>query len=135
MISLLIDANLDGHARLLRNRLFSADWSSISQGLGVELLFLEDVGLDRHSPDNVVWQVCQDHGYWLLTANRNQEKADSLEAMIRTASNFDSIPVLTLADANRMLQGGDYLDRVVERLLDILMRKAQFLGTGRLFLP
>ncbi|MFO0810376.1 MAG: hypothetical protein U0746_17265 [Gemmataceae bacterium] len=133
--ALLVDANLDGHADLLAARLQSDLWREFRDYLNIHILHFEDVPLDRDATDEAVWRLCQERGYWLLTANRNHESADSLEAAIRREGTADSIPVLTLADPQRALQGGAYLDRVVERLLVYLLNPEQYRGTGRLYLP
>ena len=135
MISLLIDVNLDGHALLLDRRLRTSAWLEFYASLDLRLLHFEDVGLDRSTKDEAVWQFCQDHGYFLLTANRNQDSADSLEATIRKKNTSESLPVFTFADAERIYQSPAYLDNVIERLLDYLLNPEQYRGAGRLFLP
>ena len=104
MIALLIDANLDGQAELLQARLASDRWREFRDYLDLRFLHFENVGLDRGAKDDVVWRFCQKHGYWLLTANRNQDSEDSLEATIRREATTESVPVLTLADAQRVIK-------------------------------
>ena len=135
MVTLLIDANLDGQAERLSVHLRSATWLEITDYLALQFLHLEDVGLDRTAKDDVVWRLCQERGYYLLTANRNQETDDSLEATIRREGTSDSLPVFTLADARRILQSSAYMERVAETLLDYLLIRDNFRGAGRLFLP
>jgi len=79
--------------------------------------------------------LCQQHGYYLLTANRNLEAEDSLEATIRREGTAQSLPVFTFADADRIHKSAAYLDEVVESLLEYLLDEANYRGTGRLFLP
>jgi hypothetical protein len=135
VISLLIDVNLDGHAALLDRRLETETWREVRDHLGIRLLHFETVGLDRTAKDNVVWRLCQDKGYYLLTANRSRESEESLEATIRREGTAQSLPVFTLADADRMYQSASYLEEVVESLLEYLLDEANCRGTGRLFLP
>ena len=85
--------------------------------------------------DNVVWRLCQEKGYYLLTANRNLESENSLEATIRREGTAQSLPVFTFADANRIYQSAAYLDDVVETLLEYLLDEGNYRGSGRLFLP
>jgi hypothetical protein len=133
--TLLIDAHLDGHAALLAMRLNSEMWREVCAHLKVQFLYLEQVGLDRTAKDDVVWRLCQAKGFYLLTANRNLESEDSLEATIRREGKVDSLPVFTFADADRIYQSAAYLDEVVESLLDYLLDAENYRGAGRLYLP
>lgn len=135
MVTLLVDANLDGHAELLDLRLQSDAWRELRDHLDIQFLHLEKAGLDRTTRDDVVWRFCQQHGFYLLTANRNLESEDSLEATIRREGTAESLPVFTLADADRVYQSAAYLDEVVETMVDYLFDEANCRGTGRLFLP
>lgn len=135
MATLLIDANLDGHAERLNTRLRSDSWREICDFLELQFLHLEDVGLDRTAKDDIVWRLCQARGFYLLTANRNRKSDDSLEATIRREGTAESLPVFTLSDAQRLLQSSTYLESVVEGLLDYLLYQDNYRGTGRLFLP
>jgi hypothetical protein len=47
----------------------------------------------------------------------------------------DSLPVLTMANPNRLSRSGVYLGRVVEQLFEYLLESHNYLGVGRLFLP
>jgi hypothetical protein len=133
--TLLVDGNLDGHAGLLLSRLTSEDWKLFSDHLGLQILLLEDVGLDRESPDDDIWRFCQANSYYLLTDNRNMESEVSLEATIRREGTSESLPVFTLADAKRLYQSPEYLEKVVDSLLDRLLSAANYLGAGRVYLP
>src|SRR5262245_12654589 len=116
-------------------RLQSETWREFSAHLTIRFLRFEDVGLDRNAKDNAVWQFCQQHRHYLLTANRNLESEDSLEATIRRENTAQSLPVFTFADADRIYHSAAYLDDVVESLLQYLLGEANYLGTGRLYLP
>jgi hypothetical protein len=133
--TLLIDAHLDGQADLLAMRLGTEAWRDLAIHLDIRFLHLEQVGLDRNSKDDVVWRCCQQNGYYLLTANRNHESDDSLEATIRREGTLESLPVFTFADADRIYHSAAYLEGVVETLLDCLLYESNFRGTGRLYLP
>ncbi len=67
--------------------------------------------------------------------NRNQRGPDSLEAVIRAENQPDSLPVMTIGDADRVLEDRLYAEKVAERLLDYLMRIDELRGTGRLYVP
>jgi hypothetical protein len=46
-----------------------------------------------------------------------------------------SLPVLTIANAQQVLQSRDYAERVAVRLLDYLLNIDNLRSTGRLYLP
>ena len=135
MIQLLVDANLDGHAKLLERRLNSAIWLEFQRHLDIHFINLDQAGIDRTAQDDVVWRYCQQNGYYLLSANRNLEAENSLEATIRREGTSESLPVFTLADADRLCRSGIYVDEVVETLLEYLLDEGNYRGTGRLYLP
>ena len=70
----------------------------------------------------------------LLTANRNQDDADSLEQTITEENTPDSLPVLTISDQQR-LHNTSYREACVERPLTIVLELSNHLGTGRLYIP
>jgi hypothetical protein len=135
VITLLVDANLDGHAELLDMRLRSETWREVRDHLDIRFVHLGQVGLDRTATDDSVWRFCQQNGFYLLTANRNRKSDDSLQATIQREGTAESLPVFTFADADRIYRSAAYLDEVVESLLEYLLDEANFRGTGRLFLP
>jgi hypothetical protein len=47
----------------------------------------------------------------------------------------DSLPVLTLADPDRIHREREYAELVVERLFEVLIDVNALRGTGRLYLP
>ena len=56
-----------------------------------------------------------------------------VEATLREFNKPDSLPVFTIADVPRLRSSRAYAERVVERMLDFLMRTDDLRGTGRLF--
>ena len=70
----------------------------------------------------------------LLTDNRNMIGPDSLEQTIRSENRGDSLPVITLSRANRMVEQV-YRERCAMRVLDIILELDNYLGTGRVFIP
>jgi hypothetical protein len=135
VITLLVDANLDGHGELVAMRLGTEAWREFRDYLEIRFLYFEQVGLARNEKDDVVWRLCQRNGYYLLTANRNLESDDSLEATIRREGTNESLPVFTFSDAEGIYQSPTYLDDVIQSLLDYLLNEANYRGTGRLYLP
>src|SRR6266478_3919273 len=104
-------------------RLGTDTWRELRDHLVIQFLHFEQAGLDRTAKDDVVWRYCQQNGFYLLTANRNLEAEDSLEATIRREGMAQSLPVFTLADADRLFQSAAYLDKVAETLLDYLLHE------------
>jgi hypothetical protein len=66
---------------------------------------------------------------------QNEEGPDSLEATIRTNGTAQSLPIFTLADANRVLSERSYAELVADRLLEYLYDMDNLRGSGRLCLP
>ena len=71
----------------------------------------------------------------LLTANRSMKGEDSLEQVIREENTVDSLPVITIGDADRFLADRVYRNRCVDRILEILLDIETWMGVGRLFVP
>ena len=80
--------------------------------------------------DATIWQACQDHDILLITGNRNAEGPESLERTIRQRHAANCLPVLTLADPDRIQCERPYAEAVVERLFDILIDPDALRGTG-----
>jgi hypothetical protein len=59
VVTLLVDANLDGHAELLDMRLGTDAWRELRDHLDIRFLHLEQAGLDRTAKDDVVWRFCR----------------------------------------------------------------------------
>jgi hypothetical protein len=132
---ILPDVNVQGHfdrvLDLWREQALLELWNE----LGQPLVTFEDLGLSRAATDAEVWAVCQRAEVVLLTANRKDEGPTSLEATIRQQNTPTSLPVLTIADANRFMHDRAYADRVAGRLLDYLADLDNLRGAGRLYLP
>jgi hypothetical protein len=59
----------------------------------------------------------------------------SLEVIIRRDGLSESLPVIILANPQRMLRDRSYATSVAERLLDDLLDIDRFRGTGRIYVP
>jgi hypothetical protein len=88
----------------------------------------------RDASDRTVWQASQAIGAVLITANRTGG-VNSLDEMIRELSSATTLPVITIADPQRLLRDRSYLEAAAFRLLDYLERIESLRGTGRLFIP
>jgi Domain of unknown function (DUF5615) len=135
VLTILLDENLEGYAAYLTRLVFSPEWSEISSMLGVRIVTLEQVGLSKGTPDEQIWELCQQQQFFLVTDNRNEEKPDSLERMIRTNNRPTSLPVFTISDVNRFRNEHNYVEAVVAKLLEYLFDADNILGAGRLYLP
>ncbi len=132
---ILIDANIEGHGAHIWMRMQTPGWRDLVVALDVTFREFLDVGLDRASPDDVVWRFCQTHGFYLLTSNRNEESPDSLEATLRREGTPASLPVITLPLPDRVYHSPAFLERVVEKLLDYMLYAENIRGAGRLYVP
>ena len=79
----------------------------------------EEVGLLIDSSDRVVWKVAQENQMILLTANRSMKDEDSLEQVIREENTQNSLPVVTVGNADRVLNDSSYRERCVDRIVEI----------------
>lgn len=132
---LLADADCEGQFQILLGLLRHDTRRELWESLALIVVTFSDLALQSDATDQAVWNACQQHELVLITANRNAEHAESLQATIETFGTPDSLPVLTLADPQRILRDRDYAERVADRLLEYPFDYDRFLGTGRLFLP
>jgi hypothetical protein len=131
MITVLLDNDITGHRELFIGTLKSTGWDE--HGL-LEFITLPEAGLARNTIDRVIWWHCQTHGYLLLTGNRNQEDADSLEQTMQEENTPDSLPIITISQPQRIIEV-DYRERCIHSLVDIIIFLNQYLGTGRQYIP
>lgn len=135
MRGILADNNVEGHLAILFRVWASEDWRDIWDSLILTIHTFEEWGLDRRTPDNVLWQECQARQVVLLTANRNDDGPTSLEAAIRTGAMPHSLPVFTLADADRIQRESAYASKVAIKLLEYFLDIDTVRGAGRLYVP
>jgi hypothetical protein len=102
---------------------------------GASIAIFEQVGLAKGTPDEQLWQFCQDHQLYLLTDNRNDDKPRSLESTIRMRNLPTSLPVFTISDIPRLRSEREYIESLIARLLEYLMDTENLRGVGRLYLP
>ena len=133
--AILADVNLIGQIDRLVTAIESGEWAELWAGLGVTLLRFGDLGLSETATDRDLWRTCQARQVILITANRNYDDPDSLEAVIREENTPISLPVLTVGDGDRVLVDREYADRVAVKLLERLLDLDDLRGTGRLYLP
>jgi hypothetical protein len=132
---ILADVNVEGHLQVLL-RVFRQDpWHEFWNYLNLATLAFADVGLLPNATDLVIWQTCQRESLILLTGNRNAQGDDSLEAAIRNYNTPDSLPVITLGTAERVLLERSYAERAAVRMLDYFLEIDRYRGAGRLYAP
>jgi hypothetical protein len=131
VIEVLVDYNLEGQARLL--------WGTIQANnlfdyAPVRFVHFADVHLPTTSNDRAVWRFAQERGMILLTGNRNMKGGNSLEATLREELAGDSLPVVTVGNADRLAER-EYRERCAYQLVDVLLDLDTFRGTPRLYIP
>ena len=131
-MNFLIDHNLGGHAEILLGNIASQGWLNL---LPIRFVTFKQMNLSIDSNDRVVWRLAQANQMILLTANRSMKGEDSLEQVIREENTVDSLPVITIGDADRFLVDRVYRNRCVDRILEILLDIETWMGVGRLFVP
>jgi hypothetical protein len=132
---ILADTNIEGYVDFLVSIVQAEPWKLFWEDLGVSYLHFAQIGLPPGAPDSLVWETSQNQELVLITDNRNQDAADSLEATIKARNTPTSLPVLTIGSIQQLRHSRDYTNRVIERLLDTLQRIEMLRGTGRLYLP
>ncbi len=131
MTTVLFDNDISGYRDLLAGTLRATGWNEYNL---VEFVTMPEVGLATNSNDREVWRFCQSNSFILLTGNRNQDDETSLEQTLRTENTATALPVLTIADRQRLPEA-DYRERCVETLIAIVFDLPNYLGTARQFIP
>ncbi len=135
MPTIMADHDVEGHLQVLLSVWLSPQWIDLwtEAQCGVETF--ERLGIGEDASDSDVWQICQQREIVLVTGNRNAESEDSLEQTIRRLGGSTSLPVLTIGDANRLMNDRQYAEDVAARLLDYVRDIDVLRGAGRLYLP
>ncbi|MDS3860133.1 ACP S-malonyltransferase [Thermosynechococcaceae cyanobacterium BACA0444] len=131
-MNFLVDHNLGGHAEILLGNIASQGWLEL---LPIRFVTFKEMNLSINSNDRMVWRTAQANRMILLTANRSMKGQDSLEQVIQEENSVDSLPVITIADADRFLADRVYRNRCADRLLEIMLEIETWIGVGRLFIP
>jgi hypothetical protein len=128
----LVDHNFKGHARILLGSITSQGWLDF---VPIRFVMFEEVGLSIDSNDRVVWRLAQENRMILLTANRSMKDEDSLEQVMREENTQNSLPVVTIGNADRVLNDSSYRERCVDRLVEIAIYTVNYMGARRIFIP
>jgi len=128
----LIDHNLKGHALVFFGAIASEGWLDV---FPIRFVTFTEMDLSIDSDDRVVWRLAQKNQMILLTANRSMKGKDSLEQVMREENTSSSLPVITLGNAERLLNDSDYRGRCVESLVEIVLSIDSYRGARRIFIP
>ena len=131
---ILSDNDVVGAVNAIRHILQTREWNDFAASLDIRFTDFEALGLRRNASDRTVCQTRQSAGALLITANRAGDE-DSLDAAIRDDTNPASLPLITLADPQRIVHDRSYAETAALRLLDYVERVDSLRGTGRLFVP
>lgn len=131
-MNFLIDHNLGGHAEILLGNIASQGWLEL---LPIRFITFKDINLSTDTNDRTVWRLAQSKHLLLLTANRSMKGEDSLEQVLREENLADSLPVITIGDADRLLVDRLYRNRCTDRIIEIVLDIEAWMGVGRLFVP
>ena len=128
----LIDHNLNGQAIILFGSIANQGWLDI---IPIRFVTFSQMELPIDSDDRVVWRLAQENQMILLTANRSMKGKDSLEQVMREEITPNSLPVITIGNADRLLNDWEYRERCVESLIEIVLGINGYMGVSRLFIP
>jgi Domain of unknown function (DUF5615) len=135
MPTIMADHDVEGHLRVLLSIWSSPTWVEVWADLSCNIQSFERLGIESDAPDEEIWRVCQEQEIVLITGNRNNESDDSLEATIRRIGTSNNLPVLTIADPDRLMKDRSYAEEVAFRVYDYLQALDYMRGSGRLFVP
>ena len=112
MPTIMADSDVQGQLQAILHVCNSPEWHELWESLACEVESFESLGIPRDTSDRDVWLTCQQQEIVLVTGNRNEEDATSLEATIRELGNATSLPVLTIGDPTQVIADRDYAWRV-----------------------
>jgi hypothetical protein len=128
----LVDHNLKGHALVFFGAIASQGWLDI---IPIQFVTFAEINLPIDSDDRVVWRLAQKNQMILLTANRSMKGKNSLEQVMREENTSESLPVITISNADRLLNESEYRNCCVEKLVEIALDVDNYRGAKRIFLP
>jgi len=135
MPTILCDHNVEGQVAVLVSVWTSSEWLELWLAFGCAVETLASLAIPESTLDSELWKLCQSRGIVLITANRNSEGEDSLEVTMRRLCQADSLPVVTIADADRVMIDRGYAEKVAIQIFEVLLEIDRLRGTRRLFVP
>ncbi len=130
-MNFLIDHNIEGQSLVLFGSIIAEGWLDI---VPIRFVSFDEVQLSITSSDRVVWRFAQENHMILLTANRSMKGEDSLEQVLREENLPTSLPIITIANVDRIVER-EYRERCIDRLIEIALYIENYLGASRLFIP
>src|SRR5262245_51078176 len=121
MQRILSDHDVQGHVSHLMDICQMPPWVDLWRELECVLCTFEDCDLSEDATDATIWHTWQDHDILLITGNRNAEGPESLAMTLRQRNTSNCLPVLTLADPDRLQRDRQDAEAVVERLFEVLI--------------
>lgn len=134
MAAIMADNDIQGQFQAILQVFQSSYWRDYWERLACSVETFESLGIPRHAPDVDVWQACQRHRVVLITGNRNDDSPTSLESAILTFNSPSALPVFTIASPT-YFKSREYVDRIAERILELLTDLEQLEGAGRIYVP
>lgn len=129
--TILLDHDIEGHARYLQAGLRETGWD---RDLTIIFVRLRDMAVPDDASDQDIWRFAQQHRMLLITNNRNEENETSMQATIERENTPEALPVLTLSQANRLLLS-DYRQQAAHKLAEVIIYLENYLGVGRIYIP
>lgn len=128
----LIDYNLNGHALVFFGCIVNQGWLDL---MPIRFVTFAQMELSTNSDDRTVWRFAQENEMILLTANRSMKGKNSLEQVMREENSPNSLPVITIGNADRLLNDSEYRELCAERLIEIILALENYRGSMRIFIP
>jgi hypothetical protein len=129
----MADHNIEGHFRALVGIWEQDPWREFWEDVHLTVESFHNLSIPTYVSDIDLWLACQTRDIILLTANRNDEGVDSLEAAISRHNTPTSLPVFTLANPARFSHDRDYAVKVAAQLLEYLVDIDRYRGVGRIY--
>ena len=104
MPRILSDHDVQGQVSRLMDLCQRPPWVDLWRELECVLCTFEEFDLAEDATDATIWHTCQDHDILLITGNRNAAGPASLAMTLRQQNTPQCLPVLTLADPDRILR-------------------------------
>jgi hypothetical protein len=133
-MQIVADNDVVGAVIAIRRFIETSEWNAFAVGLKLSFETLAEIGLPADAPDRLVWECTASIDAVLVTGNR-AGGVDSLDSAIQELGTFDSLPVITIADAQQVIVDREYRERCAISLLDFLGRIDALRGVGRLYIP
>ena len=137
MQGLLADVNVQGHVAYLRRLIDTLGLGIVLTELNLRFAVFSDLELSLDLDDRTLWNRCQQHGWVLLTDNRNHDDLSSLEAVLADSWHAGKLPVLTISNKARFERDLDYAIQVANDVAELLFGIAhgEYLDLPRIYVP